>query len=85
MTSPVTVYATSWCPYCRVLLGGLKRTDVDYDVVDVDDPKNAELSDWVASVNNGNRIVPTVRFSDGTHATNPPVEIVAQKYRELTA
>ena len=85
MTSPVTVYATSWCPYCRVLLGGLKRTEVDYEVVDVDDPKNAELSDWVASVNNGNRIVPTVRFSDGTHATNPPVEIVAQKYRELTA
>ncbi|QDR76741.1 mycoredoxin [Corynebacterium sanguinis] len=85
MTSPVTVYATSWCPYCRVLLAGLKRTDVDYEVVDVDDPKNAEFSDWVASVNNGNRIVPTVRFSDGTHATNPAVDVVAAKYRELTS
>ena len=83
MTSPVTVYATSWCPYCRVLLGGLKRTEVDYEVVDVDDPKNAELSDWVASVNNGNRIVPTVRFSDGTHMTNPGVGAVVEKYNAM--
>ena len=83
MTSPVTVYATSWCPYCRVLLAGLKRTDVDYDVVDVDDPKNAEFSDWVASVNNGNRIVPTVRFADGTHMTNPGVGAVVEKYNAM--
>ncbi|MCT1694455.1 mycoredoxin [Corynebacterium sanguinis] len=83
MTSPVTVYATSWCPYCRVLLARLKRTEVDYEVVDVDDPKNAEFSDWVASVNNGNRIVPTVRFSDGTHLTNPPVGAVVEKYNAM--
>ncbi|MDY5784907.1 MULTISPECIES: mycoredoxin [unclassified Corynebacterium] len=85
MPAPVTVFATDWCPFCRNLLGALKRTDVDYEVVDVDDPQNREHSDWVASVNGGNRIVPTVRYSDGTHATNPPVDAVAAKYRELNS
>ncbi|QPK83794.1 mycoredoxin [Corynebacterium qintianiae] len=83
MSAPVTVYATSWCPYCRTLLGGLKRTDVDYEVVDVDDPANKEFSDWVASVNNGNRIVPTVRYADGTHQTNPGVGAVVDKFNAM--
>ncbi|WP_342319275.1 mycoredoxin [Corynebacterium mayonis] len=83
MSAAVTVFATSWCPFCRSLLAGLKRTNVVYDVIDVDDPANKEHSDWVASVNDGNRIVPTVRFSDGTHATNPGAKEVAAKYREL--
>lgn len=79
----VTVYATSWCPYCRMLLSGLKRTEVDYVVVDVDDPMHAEESQWVASVNGGNRIVPTVRFADGTHLTNPSAGAVVEKYNSL--
>ncbi|AWB83634.1 mycoredoxin [Corynebacterium liangguodongii] len=83
MTAPVTVYATDWCPFCRALLSGLQGTDVDFDVVDVDDPANQEFSDWVASVNGGNRIVPTVKFADGTHLTNPSVGAVAEKYDSM--
>ncbi|SDL59306.1 mycoredoxin [Corynebacterium mycetoides] len=83
MSAPVTIYATGWCPFCRSLLAGLKRTDVEYEVVDVDDPAHAAESDWVASVNNGNRIVPTVKFADGTHATNPGVGAVVKKYHAM--
>ena len=47
--------------------------------------KHEDLSSWVESVNDGNRIVPTVLYSDGTHATNPDVSAVEAKYAELTA
>jgi mycoredoxin len=37
----------------------------------------------VKSVNDGNRVVPTVKYSDGTHATNPPADDVRAKLKEL--
>ena len=70
-TETVTIYATSWCPFCQSLISGLKQHE--------------DLSSWVESVNDGNRIVPTVLYSDGTHATNPDVSAVEAKYSELTA
>ena len=42
-----------------------------------------EAAAWVESVNGGNRVVPTVRYSDGTHATNPEASVVRAKLREL--
>lgn len=81
--SNVTIYATAWCPYCRSLLAGLNAAGTDYDLVDVEqDPAAAE---WVESVNNGNRVVPTVKYADGTHATNPPAAQVQAKLAELDA
>ena len=75
------VYATTWCPYCRSLLSALKKTDMVYDVVDVDEDREAAA--WVESVNDGNRIIPTVLYSDGTHETNPPASSVRNKQKEL--
>ena len=78
----VTIYATDWCPFCRKLRERLDRTETPYDLVDVEaDP---EAAAWVESVNGGNRVVPTVRYSDGTHATNPEASAVRAKLRELT-
>lgn len=77
----VTIYATDWCPFCRKLRERLDRTETPYDLVDVEaDP---EAAAWVESVNGGNRVVPTVRYSDGTHATNPEASVVRAKLREL--
>ena len=68
----LTVYATSWCPYCAILLGDLRRDRVPHTVVDVDTAPDADAaSAFVESVNGGNRVVPTVVFPDGTTATNP--------------
>lgn len=86
-TSPVTVYATSWCPFCAKLIADLRRTDLPegtIDIVDVDAPGTEALSEWIESVNNGNRVVPTVLYSDGTHATNPPAGDVLAKIAELS-
>ena len=80
-SSPVTIFAADWCPFCRKLRERLDRTETPYDLVDVEaDP---EAAAWVESVNGGNRVVPTVRYSDGTHATNPEASAVRAKLREL--
>ena len=39
---------------------------------------NEALNEWIKSVNNGNRIVPTVLYSDGTHAATHPLMTCAQ-------
>ncbi|MCQ4619862.1 mycoredoxin [Corynebacterium sp. CCUG 71335] len=82
-TSPVTVFATSWCPFCTRLLADLRSADAPHEIVDVEAPGNEDASAWVESVNNGNRVVPTVLYSDGTHATNPPAGEVLAKIAEL--
>ncbi|WKK61107.1 mycoredoxin [Corynebacterium sp. P3-F1] len=82
-TAPVTVFATSWCPFCTRLLADLRKANAPHEVVDVEAPGNEDASAWVESVNNGNRVVPTVLYSDGTHATNPPAEEVLAKLTEL--
>lgn len=73
----VTVYATSWCPYCSLLLTSLQREEIPFTVIDVEKDDDADAaSAAVERINGGNRVVPTVVFPDGTTATNPDVEHV---------
>ena len=81
----VTIFAASWCPFCRKLIGDLEANGTPFAVIDPDSEegqaKNA--NPWIESVNDGNRIIPTVRFSDGSSMTNPPASDVAKKLEEL--
>lgn len=77
----VTIYAADWCPFCQRLIKALNRTETPFTLVDVEADETA--SEWVKSVNNGDRIVPTVKYSDGTTATNPPASDVRKKLEEL--
>lgn len=70
----VTVYSTSWCPYCSLLTSGLMDQGVPFSVIDVDADEAA--AHYVERVNRGNRVVPTVVFPDGTSATNPGLDDV---------
>ncbi|OFT60187.1 glutaredoxin domain-containing protein [Corynebacterium sp. HMSC05E07] len=81
----VTIFFADWCPFCAKLIKNLNRTETPYELVDVeaDSPNTADINAWIESVNDGNRIVPTVLYSDGTHATNPPASEVRAKYAEL--
>lgn len=83
-SSHVTIFATDWCPFCKKLRERLDRTETPYDVVDVEADGAEDAAAWVESVNDGNRVVPTVLYSDGTHATNPAASAVRAKLRELT-
>ncbi|BDB61496.1 NrdH-redoxin [Rhodococcus sp. RDE2] len=65
----LTVYSTTWCGYCRRLKTQLDQNGIAYTEIDIEsDPAAAE---FVGSVNNGNHVVPTVKFADGSTATNP--------------
>lgn len=77
----VTIYAADWCPFCQRLIKALNRTETPFTLIDVEADEPA--SEWVKSVNNGDRIVPTVKYSDGSTATNPPASDVRKKLEEL--
>lgn len=81
MSDPVTIYMTDWCPFCKKLMGNLDRTETPYTTINVDE--DTEAASWVESVNDGNRVVPTVRYGDDTHQTNPPAGDVRRKAEEL--
>jgi len=72
---------TDWCPYCAKLLKALDRTETPYTAVNVEEDESA--AQFVESVNDGNRVVPTVHYSDGSTQTNPSASAVRQKLREL--
>lgn len=80
-TAALTLYTTTWCPYCSRLKKLLDEKEIGYTEVDVE--ADAEAAAFVESVNDGNRVVPTALYSDGTTATNPPASQVRKKLEEL--
>ncbi|MEU7896506.1 mycoredoxin [Nonomuraea sp. NPDC049152] len=70
----LTVYSTSWCGPCKRLKSQLTREGIAYEEVDIE--RNPAAAEFVMSVNNGNQMVPTVVFPDGTAVTNPSVNEV---------
>ncbi|AZI57013.1 mycoredoxin [Nakamurella antarctica] len=75
--SELTVYTTSWCPYCHRLAMDLDRAGIEFDDIDIEQTPDAATI--VEGFNNGNRTVPTVVFADGTAMTNPSVAQVTAK------
>lgn len=75
------MYTTTWCGYCFRLKTALKSAGIGYEEIDIEqDPTAAE---FVSSVNNGNRTVPTVMFADGSTLTNPSGPEIKQKLAEI--
>ncbi|TCN57067.1 mycoredoxin [Rhodococcus sp. SMB37] len=73
-THALTIYSTTWCGYCKRLKKQLDENGIGYAEIDIEsDPAAAE---FVGSVNDGNHVVPTVKYADGTTATNPPLSAV---------
>lgn len=72
-----TLYSTGWCGFCRRLKMQLDEAGIAYDEVDIErDPAGAQ---FVEGVNDGNQVVPTLRFADGSTATNPSFADVRAK------
>jgi mycoredoxin len=77
MSAELTMYTTTWCGYCVRLKKALQVEGINYDEVDIEaDPSAAE---FVGSVNSGNHVVPTVKYSDGSTQTNPSIKDVKKK------
>ena len=76
------MYSTQWCGFCRQLKIALKSEGIAYDEVDIEqDPAAAE---FVGSVNNGNHVVPTLKFADGSTLTNPGAAKSRRSWPKLT-
>lgn len=73
----ITMFSTTWCGYCRVLKNHLKRENIPFTEVNVEEDPAAEAI--VIEANGGNRTVPTVVFPDGTTATNPSINEVKNR------
>ena len=71
------MYTTTWCGYCSRLKMALKSEGIVWDEVDIEAEPAA--ADFVGSVNNGNHVVPTVKFADGSTLTNPSIKQVKAK------
>ncbi|NJQ00949.1 mycoredoxin [Streptomyces zingiberis] len=76
-TGSVTMYSTTWCGYCRRLKSQMEREGIAYTEVNIEqDPASAQ---FVEQVNNGNQLVPTVLFPDGSALPNPSLAQVKAK------
>lgn len=76
IATDLTIYSTTWCGYCRRLKKQLDESGISYVEIDIEhDPASA---DFVGSVNGGNHVVPTVKYADGSTATNPTLVQVKQ-------
>lgn len=73
----LTLYTTTWCPFCHRLKAGLERNDVAFTEIDIE--ANPDAAEFVGSVNGGNHVVPTALYGDGSTATNPAVGEVLSK------
>ena len=78
MSQPaITVYGAYWCPDCRRAKKFLGEQFVQYNWVDIEQDKTGE--DYVLTLNNGKRIIPTVVFEDGSFLVEPSNAELAQK------
>lgn len=68
-----TMYKTNWCGDCKRVQAWLAEMDqeagVDYKVIDIEEDSDAAKK--VEEINDGNRSVPTIVFSDGSTLTEP--------------
>ena len=72
-----TIYSTSWCGPCKRLKRQLAELNITYQEIDIE--QSPEAAALVESLNNGNQMVPTLVFSDGTSMTNPSAIQVKEK------
>jgi mycoredoxin len=77
----VIMYSTVWCGYCQRLKAQMQRAGIEYVEVDIEADRDSAA--FVASINGGNEVVPTLKFSDGTTLTNPPIAEVVAKVGSL--
>jgi len=75
-TTQLTIYSTQWCGYCQRLKAQLDRAGVLFTEVDIE--RDEVAAEFVASVNGGNRTVPTVLLPNGVALTNPPLATVLE-------
>ncbi len=76
-----TLYSTSWCGPCKRLKAQLTELGITFQEINIEE--SPEAVTIVEGINNGNQMVPTLVFSDGTAMTNPSAKQVREKLTTL--
>jgi mycoredoxin len=77
----VKFYGAMWCGDTRRARAWMDKFKVSYDWIDVD--KNKEGEEYVKSVNNGFRSIPTLLFPDGSTLVEPSSKKLEDHVRAL--
>jgi mycoredoxin len=75
MTTPITVYSTTWCGHCKRLLRQLEDADIAFRIVDIDD--EPQHGDRIEAKTGGYRTVPTLEIG-GELFVNPTIAEVQE-------
>jgi mycoredoxin len=75
------MFSTEWCGYCKRLKSQLGEIGITFREINVEE--EIEYAGFVEEVNGGNRVVPTLLFSDGVALTNPSAIAVKEKLASL--
>lgn len=78
--SQIVMYSTAWCPDCRRARFFMKRKNIPYLEIDVNEDKQAEA--FVKELNHGNRSVPTIIFPDGSTLVEPSEKEMEEKFNQ---
>jgi len=83
MSEQITVkfYGAMWCGDTRRARSWMDKHKITYEWVDVDKSKDAE--EYVKSVNNGFRSIPTLLFPDGSVLVEPSTRKLEDHVRAL--
>jgi thioredoxin reductase (NADPH) len=77
MDEVIRVYGASWCPDCRRAKRFLGDQRISFEWHDIEvDPDGVRI---VQDRNDGNNIIPTIVFPDGSHLSEPSNEELAEK------
>jgi len=73
----IEVYGASWCPDCRRAKRFLADQRIPFEWHDIEiEPEGQKI---VQERNNGNNVIPTIIFPDGSHLAEPTNEELADK------
>jgi len=79
--SDITMYGAEWCGDCLRSKKFLDANNVKYNYIDVE--ADVTASDKVIEINGGQRSIPVIIFSDGTHLTEPSDAALKEKLESL--
>lgn len=77
----VKFYGAMWCGDTRRARSWMDKYKVSYEWIDVDKSKEAE--EYVKSVNNGFRSIPTIVFPDGSKLVEPSTKKLEEHIRAI--
>jgi len=77
MSEVITVYSTVWCPDCKRAKKFFNDHRIQYKNIDIE--KDEEAMAFVEKVNDGNRVIPTIIFPDGSKLVEPSNAELAEK------